>query len=58
MFEGVACHFELIFGLLTNTKCDLVELEIEMFEVFDGTLNLFWTSVLAQNPIWMKPKKR
>ena len=25
MFQGLACHFELIFGLLTITKFDLFE---------------------------------
>jgi len=34
MIQVVKCHFELIFGLLTNPKCELVELQIAMIEVF------------------------
>jgi len=33
MFQGLECHFELISGLLTITKCDLVEVEKAMFQV-------------------------
>jgi len=32
MFEGLACHFELIFGLLTIPKCDLLDVEKAMFQ--------------------------
>ena len=32
MFQGFACHFELIFGRLTIPKFDLVEDEIAMFQ--------------------------
>jgi len=31
MFEGLACNFELIFGLLTIQKCNLGEVEKGMF---------------------------
>jgi len=27
MFQGLACHFELIFGVLNIPKCELVEVE-------------------------------
>ena len=32
MFQGLACHFELIFGLLTIPKCDLGDIEKAMFQ--------------------------
>ena len=63
MIPVVKCQFELIFCFLTYRKCYFFQLdkatsEIAMFEVLDGILNLFWSSVLGQNPIWLKPKKR
>jgi len=33
MIQGIACHFELIFGLLTIKKCYLSEFEKAMFQV-------------------------
>jgi len=33
MFQGLACHFELFFGLLTITKCELGEVEKPMFQI-------------------------
>jgi len=35
MFQGVACHFELIFGFLTIPKFDLGEFEKAMFQGFE-----------------------
>ena len=32
MFQGLAWHFELIFGLLTSTKCDLNEVDKALFQ--------------------------
>jgi len=32
MFQGLAFHFELIFGLLTIQKCNLGEVEKAMFQ--------------------------
>jgi len=32
MFQGLAFHFELIFGLLTIPKWDLFEVEKAMFQ--------------------------
>ena len=32
MFKGVACHFELIIGLLTIPKCYLDEFENAMLQ--------------------------
>jgi len=40
MIQGVAFHFELIFGLLTIPKCDLGELEKTMLQ------GLVWHSPL------------
>ena len=34
MFQVVARHYELIFSLLTTTKCSLCELKKAMFQVF------------------------
>jgi len=48
MFQGHACHFELIFDPLTIPKCDFVEVENS---VFQGLIWLFqlifgiWTSL-------------
>jgi len=33
MFQGLACHFELFFGLLTIPKCDLGEVEKSIIQV-------------------------
>ena len=55
MFQGVACHFEHIFGLLA--KPSRVRSIKRCFKGSHGTLNLFWPSGLAQNAIWTKSKK-
>ena len=47
MFQGLACHFELIFGLLTIPKCELGEVEKAMFKGLEWYSQLFfglWTS--------------
>jgi len=45
MFQGVAFHFEQIFGPLTIPKCGLGEFEKVMFHVLE------WYSQLAENAI-------
>ena len=47
MFQGVACHFELIFGHMAKRKCDLGEVEKAMLQVFACHYQLIfglWTS--------------
>ena len=52
MFQGVACYFEFIFGLLTFPKCDFGEFEKAIIKVSNWILNLFSASGLAENAIW------
>ena len=52
LFQVVAFHFELTFGLLTIPKCDLDEF---VKVIFHG---LQWHSQLAKNANWWKRKKR
>jgi len=49
MFQGLACHFEFIFGLLKIPKCDLVEVEKPMF------LELAWHLQLIFS-LWNRAK--
>ena len=49
MFQGVACDFELIFGLLANPKCDMGEIEKVMFQ------GLTWHTQLILG-LWTTPK--
>jgi len=35
-FKGLACHFELLLGLLNITKYDIGEVEKMMFQVVAG----------------------
>jgi len=51
MFQGVACHFGLTFGLLTIPKCDLGEVEKRCFKVSIGIFNSFSAYGLIENGI-------
>jgi len=44
MFQVVAIHWELIFFLLTNPKCDLREVDKAMFQGTHATLNSYTAS--------------
>ena len=47
MFHVLACHFELIFRLLTIPKCDLVEVEKPVLNELESHLQLnfgLWNS--------------
>ena len=47
MFQGLACHFELIFGLLIIPECDLAEVEKVMFQRLECHFHFIiglWTS--------------
>jgi len=41
MFQGLPCHFELIFGFLPIAKCELVEVVNSMFKCSWGSLHFF-----------------
>jgi len=51
IFQFVACHFQLIFGLLVTQNATWVSSKKRCFKGSHGTINLFWASGLAQNAI-------
>ena len=54
IFQGVACYFELFFGLLTNLNCDFFEVVKRCTKDSLGTFNLLSASGPAQNATWVK----
>jgi len=42
MFQWLACHFEVIYSLLTITKCDLVEVEKSVFLELESHLQIIF----------------
>ena len=51
MFQGLACHFELLFGLLTILKCDLGKVVKAMYKSLEWHFNLFSAFGLAEDAI-------
>jgi len=58
MFQGIAWLFELIFGLLTIPKCDVIKVEKAMFQRLTFHFELIFASWSAQNATWVRSKKR
>ena len=56
LFQWLAWHFQLIFGLRTIPNCDLVEVKKVNFLVVARHCELFSSTCPAQNAIWVKSK--
>jgi len=54
MFRGLACHFELIFGLLKITKCDMVEVEKALFQGLSWHSQITFGNWTSLNATWVK----
>jgi len=56
MFQGFACHFELIFGILTIPKCNLSEIEKAMFQELSWHFIIYFLSGFALIAIWVNKR--
>ena len=58
MFQGLACHFELIFGLLNISQYNLGEVEKAMFQGLDWHSQLIFGLWTSRKCNLMNSKKR